>query len=124
MPAAAAAAGGRTKGEEEKEAEKEDGSRGIGRGRALRGESGANEDEKPDGEDDDGLGGCTFPPLPLPFLSLSPQLTQTPFFSTTDGFFDAGMLLQALERPENDDGGGAVHARHRAVGKKLRLSEY
>lgn len=50
-----------------------------------------------------------------------------------DGFFDAGMLLQALKaRGEvSDDGNSkpseravAGQARRREIGKKLRLSEY
>ena len=50
----------------------------------------------------------------------------------TDGFFDAGMLLQALKaRGENLENGetkpserAAVQARRRDVGKKLRLIDY
>ena len=50
----------------------------------------------------------------------------------TDGFFDAGMLLQALKaRGEDVDDGNikpseraTVNARRREIGKKLRLSEY
>ncbi len=49
-----------------------------------------------------------------------------------DGFFDAGMLLQALKaRNENFDSGetkpserAQVHAKRRDVGKKLRLIDY
>ena len=44
----------------------------------------------------------------------------------TDGFFDAGMLLQALKagsRDKDDTGETAVQAR-KYVGKKLQLSEY
>jgi carnitine O-acetyltransferase len=49
-----------------------------------------------------------------------------------DGFFDAGMLLQALKaRGDAFDNGeakpserAAAHARRRDVGKKLRLVEY
>lgn len=48
-----------------------------------------------------------------------------------DGFFDAGMLLQALKaRNETLDGEvkpsekAAGNARRREIGKKLRLSEY
>lgn len=48
-----------------------------------------------------------------------------------DGFFDAGMLLQALKaRGEVDSGEtkaserAAVQARRRDVGKKLRLIDY
>lgn len=44
-----------------------------------------------------------------------------------DGFFDAGMLLQALkasqEEKEKPSEKAAGHAR-RAIGKKLRVSEY
>ena len=50
----------------------------------------------------------------------------------TDGFFDAGMLLQALKaRGEGFDSGetkaserAQVQARRREVGKKLRLIDY
>lgn len=57
-------------------------------------------------------------------------MTMLTLFS--DGFFDAGMLLQALKaRGEGYDGGetkpserAAVQARRRDVGKKLRLSDY
>lgn len=50
----------------------------------------------------------------------------------TDGFFDAGMLLQALKaRGEGFDTGetkaserAQVQARRREVGKKLRLIDY
>ena len=46
-----------------------------------------------------------------------------------DGFFDAGMLLQALKaRGEGSDvkpsERASVHARRREIGKRLRLSEY
>ncbi len=44
-----------------------------------------------------------------------------------DGFFDAGMLLQALKasqgEKEKPSGKGAGNTR-RAIGKKLRVSEY
>jgi len=46
----------------------------------------------------------------------------------TDGFFDAGMLLQALKaRGETLEEGSSKangSSRRREVGKKLRLSEY
>jgi len=50
----------------------------------------------------------------------------------TDGFFDAGMLLQALKAREQSFEGAegkpseraAVNARRRDVGKKLRLTDY
>jgi carnitine O-acetyltransferase len=48
-----------------------------------------------------------------------------------DGFFDAGMLLQALKaRGEGVDDAvrpserATVNAKRREIGKKLRLSEY
>lgn len=49
-----------------------------------------------------------------------------------DGFFDAGMLLQALKARDNKfdtaetkpSERAAVQARRRDVGKKLRLSDY
>lgn len=48
-----------------------------------------------------------------------------------DGFFDAGMLLQALkargeslENGETKPSERAVQARRRDVGKKLRLTDY
>jgi carnitine O-acetyltransferase len=49
------------------------------------------------------------------------------FVSCADGFFDAGMLLQALKaRGEGLDDGAAKtpDVRRREIGKKLRLSEY
>lgn len=46
----------------------------------------------------------------------------------TDGFFDAGMLLQALkargEALDNGEAKASEKARRRDVGKKLRLVEY
>ena len=43
-----------------------------------------------------------------------------------DGFFDAGMLLQALKANEDEKERPSekAFARRAAVGKKLRLSEY
>jgi carnitine O-acetyltransferase len=42
-----------------------------------------------------------------------------------DGFFDAGMLLQALKaREEGLDEDASKPIRRREIGKKLRLSEY
>lgn len=56
----------------------------------------------------------------------------TRLFVWTDGFFDAGMLLQALkargetfEKSETKPSErAAVQARRRDVGKKLRLIDY
>lgn len=84
-------------------------------------------------EEDDELGGCKFSPL-LPYLAhiWSYHLPELTFLCAADGFFDAGMLLQALKaRGERYDAAetkaserAAVQARRRDVGKKLRLSEY
>jgi len=50
---------------------------------------------------------------------------------SADGFFDAGMLLQALkargEGPEDNpkpSERASVQAKRKEIGKKLRLSEY
>ena len=41
-----------------------------------------------------------------------------------DGFFDAGMLLQALKKHEEPKAAEQIAARRRTVGKKLALTEY
>ena len=42
-----------------------------------------------------------------------------------DGFFDAGMLLQALKANKDEPKGSEMAVqRRRAVGKKLAISEY
>jgi hypothetical protein len=74
---------------------------------------------------------------PILFSVLPPILFPCPEWIyadliSADGFFDAGMLLQALKaRGENFDTGetkpserAAVQARRRDVGKKLRLIDY
>lgn len=73
----------------------------------------------------------SFPPFFFPLRSLEDfQHKKTAKVNDlTDGFFDAGMLLQALKaRGEGLDGGAdskpATAARRREIGKKLRLSEY
>lgn len=61
--------------------------------------------------EDDELGGCTsLLSLPLPFLLLKSTFTNSlPPPLSTDGFFDAGMLLQALKaRGEVGTGSGAA----------------
>jgi carnitine O-acetyltransferase len=76
--------------------------------------------------EDDELGGCKCNFLVKP--SHRPRCAD----SNPDGFFDAGMLLQALKaRGENPDGAdpkpserAASQARRREVGKKLRLIDY
>lgn len=42
----------------------------------------------------------------------------------TDGFFDAGMLLQALKKKEEPTTAEQVVQKKKAVGKKLALTEY
>lgn len=116
------------------------------RGRAITGESSKfgnlEVDSKAD-SDDEVLGGCKFSPFSSnSFHHLVISLLEH-FFSCfspppkndfnrflkikPDGFFDAGMLLQALknsqEEKERPSDKAVVNAR-RAIGKKLRLSEY
>ncbi len=98
--------------------------------------------------EDDELGGCEFylfPVLPthplFPGFPPSPSHLEFPPITCkeqqanqcfSDGFFDAGMLLQALKaRGESFESGetkpserAAVQARRRDVGKKLRLIDY
>jgi carnitine O-acetyltransferase len=67
--------------------------------------------------DDEGLGGCKYPQT-HPIADTNSRI---------DGFFDAGMLLQALKaRGEDPDDASkpTTNARRREIGKKLRLSEY
>jgi len=77
------------------------------------------------GSDDEGLGGCklTNARVMLNFIEVWIEADDC-----VDGFFDAGMLLQALKaRGEGLDGGVAgktPEVRRREIGKKLRLSEY
>ncbi|KAJ4582349.1 carnitine O-acetyltransferase yat1 [Exophiala dermatitidis] len=67
--------------------------------------------------EDDGLGGCKF-------LFLFPDLhTMLLTFNVTDGFFDAGMLLQALKK-EQAKPADQIAQKRRTVGKKLALTEY
>jgi len=81
-------------------------------------------DDSSAASDDEGLGGCKF------FLFI--RFERMRLIQYTDGFFDAGMLLQALKARDEalDDGStkaserATVNARRREIGKKLRLSEY
>ena len=111
-------------------------------GRAIRSDvtSGVNDNlDQPTAaeEEEDDMGGCqsassppslflpspTFCSLGSPFLHLSMRL-----ISRVDGFFDAGMLLQALkareEREPTTGKNDGKNARKAVVGKRLRLSEY
>jgi len=42
----------------------------------------------------------------------------------TDGFFDAGMLLQVLKKHEQPRPAEQIAQKRKAVGKKLALTEY
>ena len=42
----------------------------------------------------------------------------------TDGFFDAGMLLQALKKDKEPPPAEQIAARRKSVGKRLALTEY
>ncbi|MCJ1377172.1 hypothetical protein MMC17_000264 [Xylographa soralifera] len=83
-----------------REAERPDvGSRFKTKGRVIKGEKEGAGEVKVEEEEDDGLGGY--------------------------GFFDAGMLLQAIKANEDETASEkAVGQARRSVGKKLRLSEY
>ncbi|MCJ1319344.1 hypothetical protein MMC15_004680 [Xylographa vitiligo] len=83
-----------------REAERPDvGSRFKTKGRVIKGEKELPEEVKVEEDEDDGLGGY--------------------------GFFDAGMLLQAIKANEDEKASEkAVGQARRSVGKKLRLSEY
>ena len=88
------------------------------RGRAIKGEAGPVDDVKEE-SDDDGLGGCEYFPRNH---SVDPTCN-----THLDGFFDAGMLLQALKASQEEKdrpSEKAISNARRAVGKKLRLSEY
>jgi hypothetical protein len=43
---------------------------------------------------------------------------------SADGFFDAGMLLQALKKKDEPQPVDQIVQKRRAVGKKLALTEY
>lgn len=87
-------------------------------GRAIKEADVVVEDSKTE-SDEEGLGGCKD-------LLSAAEINFVETDSFADGFFDAGMLLQALkasqegERPSERAAG---HAR-KEIGKKLRLSEY
>lgn len=95
------------------------------RGRVIRGDScqfGKSEtDDKLDSEDD-ALGGCKFTFLGFEVDSQRPALSYDQMFYLSDGFFDAGMLLQALKEKEELPNEKTEYAR-RSVGKKLKLND-
>lgn len=90
---------------------------------SARADTASQTEESAIGSDDDELGGCKF--------SRHCCLSRIPILTWIDGFFDAGMLLQALKaRDRAADPAesakaserAAVQARRRDVGKKLRLT--
>ena len=88
------------------------------RGRAIKGESDPGSSVKEE-SDDDGLGGCEY--------CHASFLKNPPCDAFLDGFFDAGMLLQALKASQEEKdrpSEKAIGNARRAIGKKLRLSEY
>ena len=88
------------------------------KGRAIKGQDGQVEDVKEE-SDDDGLGGCeSFPRVYWKDLLCNIH---------PDGFFDAGMLLQALKASQEErdrPSEKAIGNARRTIGKKLRMSEY
>ncbi|KAH8674584.1 carnitine acetyl transferase-like protein [Tricladium varicosporioides] len=80
------------------------------------------------GSDDEGLGGCEYLSMlvEISIWTNATRIKADDFFCDTDGFFDAGMLLQAL-KARGEGLGEEVKPgaeRRREIGKKLRLSEY
>ena len=61
-------------------------------------------------------------------MSIATQILKDPTYNSySDGFFDAGMLLQALKASQEEKdrpSEKAIGNARRAIGKKLRLSEY
>lgn len=52
------------------------------------------------------------------------QVTNESLTMSADGFFDAGMLLQALKKKDEPQPSDQIAQKRRAVGKKLALTEY
>ena len=89
-------------------------------GRVIKSEDVTVDDSKEE-SDDDGLGGCG------PLLFIIERFFYQVLTLFPDGFFDAGMLLQALKASQEErdrPGEKAVGIAKRAIGKKLRLSDY
>ncbi|MCJ1407877.1 hypothetical protein MMC19_001948 [Ptychographa xylographoides] len=118
-----------------REAERTDvGSRFKTKGRVIKAEGGTKDVEKKveEEDEDDGLGGCMYPSLlflvEIWISSWRDNLNWYNWLTTTlriDGFFDAGMLLKAIEANEDEKSSEkAVAQGRKQVGKKLRLSEY
>ena len=101
----------------EAEGRPEQSAKSKNRGKVIKGEVEHVDDTKEE-SDDDGLGGCkcTF--------SCCGGFDANYY---VDGFFDAGVLLQALKASQEEKDGmsdKAVGSARRAVGKKLRLGDY
>ncbi|MCJ1399576.1 hypothetical protein MMC11_002778 [Xylographa trunciseda] len=104
-----------------REAERPDvGSRFKTKGRVIKGEKEEARELKVEEDEDDGLGGCEY------FRgSYGGRSANALVCLCVDGFFDAGMLLQAIKANEDEKASEkAVGQARRSVGKKLRLSEY
>lgn len=109
----------------EAEEKRPTGKRMKSRGRIIDGSGGAGAGQKtPETESgiasDDELGGCKCCIFPCSVLA-GEHRADSPL---TDGFFDAGMLLQALKAKDQDTRGSDRPQPRREVGKKLRLMEY
>lgn len=121
--AAAPAAGGGAAGSKTR-------GRAVGGGdlaRSMTGSQVAPAAPESDEEEDDGLGGCKFS-SPLPFFLFNPlplRCGVTRWLTVRlDGFFDAGMLLQALKAQEQAPERPSEQAVRRHIGRRLKLAEY
>jgi len=94
-------------------------------GRVIKGEETVVDEMKEESEDD-GLGGCEFSFSLFVGFGWNLLLIWHSLF-LADGFFDAGMLPQALKASQEEGNRiseKAIGNARRNVGKKLRLSEY
>ena len=95
--------------------------RSKNRGKAITDTSGGEKapEDSVAGSSDDEMGGCKF----CFSYILNSGRVLTPFLA--DGFFDAGMLMQALKAKENaGERPSEKVVQRREVGKRLRLMEY
>jgi len=108
-------------GSRAREVEESGKGRGKSRGRIIGapGIGGELKEVETSSSDDEGLGGCEY--------TMTKRIIMRANL-VADGFFDAGMLMQALRSGEGkggEEGGAAVAAaKRREVGKKLKLTEY
>lgn len=101
------------------------------RGKAIMGADSRKDSLTPgmelEGDDDEeGLGGCEYHNCLHSSLHLSVEILVIEAMLTfqPDGFFDAGMLLQALKAKETDNQSTERVTAKNHVGRKLRLAEY